>query len=210
MVYGAPLTVPGDFVPDGPQVPVQDHLRQLREKVGNLKPVPTVAHGTVKTNVPDRLLEAKFVFVRTDARKTPLQTPFTGPYAVIARNNKFFTLQMGNKQDTVSIDRLKEAIVQDDGFPVPVAQPPRRGRPPVLVPGSSSSQPRRPPTPAMTPSPPTPSPPTPAPTSSPPTPETTPSPTPLPVPVPTYAEVTTRRGRITRPPARYRTENSMS
>ena len=115
MVYGAPLTVPGDFVPDGPQVPVQDHLRQLREKVGNLRPVPTVAHGTAKTNVPDRLLKAKFVFVRTDARKTPLQTPFTGPYAVIDRNNKFFTLQMGNKQDTVSIDRLKEAIVQDDG-----------------------------------------------------------------------------------------------
>merc|ERR1739842_240584 len=163
------------------EVPVQDHLRQLREKVGNLKPVPTIAHGTAKTNVPDRLLKAKFVFVRTDARKTPLQTPFTGPYAVIDRNNKFFTLQMGNKQDTVSIDRLKEAIAQDDGFPVPVAQPPRRGRPPVLVPGSSSNQPRGPPTPAMTSPPPTPSP-TPSPT-----PETTP-PTPLPVPVPTYAE----------------------
>ena len=127
MVYGAPLTVPGDFVPDGPQVPVQDHLRQLREKVENLRPVPTIAHGTAKTNVPDRLLKAKFVFIRTDARKTPLQTPFTGPYAVIDRNDKFFTLQMGNKQDTVSIDRLKEAIVQDDGLPVPVAQPPRRG-----------------------------------------------------------------------------------
>ena len=190
MVYGAPLTVPGDFVPDGPQVPVQDHLRQLREKVENLRPVPTIAHGTAKTNVPDRLLKAKFVFIRTDARKTPLQTPFTGPYAVIDRNDKFFTLQMGNKQDTVSIDRLKEAFVQDDGFPVPVAQPPRRGRPPVLVSGSSGNQPRGPP----------------------PTPATTPPPTPdpLPVPVPTYAEVTTRRGRITRPPARYRTENSTS
>ena len=101
MVYGAPLTVPGDFILDSPQEPVEDHLRRLREKVGNLKPVSPPAHGEVKTNVPNRLLEAKFVMIRTDARRTPLQTPYTGPYAVIDRNDKFFTLQIGNKQDTV-------------------------------------------------------------------------------------------------------------
>jgi len=217
MVYGAPLTVPGDFVPDGPQVPVQDHLRQLREKVGNLKPVPTIAHGTAKTNVPDRLLNAKYVFIRTDARRTPLQTPFTGPYAVIERNDKFFTIQMGNKQDTVSIDRLKEAHVEDDGLPVPVAQPPRRGRPPLQTP-SPNDQPlpaaARPgpgspvsvPGPSLDPFPPLPIPARP----SSPTPPMPSSPTPAPTPsvsgpTPTYAEVSTRGGRRIRLPARYQT-----
>ena len=70
LVYGSTLTVPGDFVPDSaPQAPVQEHLRQLREKVGNLKPVSTSAHGAIKINVPDNLNKAKFVFVRRDGKR---------------------------------------------------------------------------------------------------------------------------------------------
>ena len=196
LVYGSTLTVPGDFVPDStPQAPDQrQHLRQLREKVGNLKPVPTSAHGTIKVNVPDVLTRAKFVFVRTDARKTPLQTPYEGPYAVINRSDKFFTLQMGTREDNVSIDRLKAAHV-DEALPVPVAQPPRRGRPPTV-----HQQPFPVPVPTM-----------PAPTPVPVPTMFTPTPVPemattatLPVPVPTYAEVTTRAGRTTRLPQRLR------
>merc|ERR1712051_255198 len=129
--------------------------------------------------------------VRTDARRTPLQTPYTGPYAVIDSNDKFFTLQMGNKQDTVSIDRLKEALVEEDGSPVPVAQPPKRGRPPLQTPSPNAADPL--PVAAglndahqSSPSP------TPTPTPSP-TPPTTPSVSGR----PTYAEVTTRGGRNT-------------
>ena len=44
MVHGSALMVPGDVVPDSAQVPVQAHLRDLREKVGNLKPIPTSTH----------------------------------------------------------------------------------------------------------------------------------------------------------------------
>jgi predicted component of type VI protein secretion system len=115
---------------------------------------------------------------------------------------------MGNRQDTVTIDRLKEALVEEDGSLVPVAQPPRRGRPPLQTPGPNA-QPANPlpvaagltgahqssPSPTPSPTPPT----TPAPTPSP-TPPTTPSVSGR----PTYAEVTTRGGRNTRLPARYR------
>ena len=113
-------------------VPVQAHLRDLCEKVGNLKPIPTSTHGTVKSNVPDRLTKAKFVFIRSDARRNPLQTPYEGPYAVVSKTDKNFTVQLGSRQDNVSIDRLKAAEV-DEQFPVPVAQPPHRGRPPGLA-----------------------------------------------------------------------------
>ena len=135
LVYGSTLAVPGDFVPKGgPQEPadVQDHLREIRERVGDLKPVPTSAHSEdrAKFNVPDNLSKAKFVFVRRHIKKSPLQTPYDGPYAVLHRSDKFFTLKVGTREDNVSIDQLKAAYTEHN-VPVQVAQPPRRGRPPV-------------------------------------------------------------------------------
>ena len=96
LVYGSPLAVPGDFFPDSPHEPVSEHLRRLHERVDTLRPTPTSAHGAdkIKTNVPDALKKAKFVFIRRDGKKTPLQTPYNGPYAVIQRSDKFYTIQM--------------------------------------------------------------------------------------------------------------------
>ena len=128
LVYGAPLTVPGDFVPDTESTPIDVHLRQLREKVGDLRPVPTSAHDHVRTNVPSVLQKAKHVFIRRDQRKSPLQTPYDGPYEVIDRTDKYFTIRIGLREDKVSIDRLKAAHL-DESLPIQVAQPPRRGRP---------------------------------------------------------------------------------
>ena len=45
LVYGSPLTVPGDFVPDGQPRPASQELQQQRQRVGDLRPVPTTAHG---------------------------------------------------------------------------------------------------------------------------------------------------------------------
>ena len=127
--YIGPLTVPGDFLPQSAAQPVQEHLRLLQEKVDNLKPIPTSAHGAGnhRTRVPTALLSAKFVFLRREARK-PLETPYVGPYEVIAKHEKYYTLQMGNRQEKVSIDHLKAAVV-DQKLPVQVAQPPNLADP---------------------------------------------------------------------------------
>ena len=174
LVFGSPLSVPGDFVPDSTPTPVSQHLQQLRERVGNLRPVATGAHGEkhIKTRVTDTLRNAKFVFVRHDAKWSPLQTPYDGPYEVLQRQDKYFTLKIGNRQDSVSIDRLKPAHMNPTE-PAQVAVPPRKGRP-----RSSRKLPR----------------------VSKPQPEVHPS---TQIDRPTYAEVTTRSGRSTKLPVRF-------
>ena len=129
MLYGSTLTVPGDFLPHSEALPISSHLRQLREWVESLKPVPTCAHGAehIKFNVPNSLSQAQYVYVRKDGKSTPLQPPYDGPYRVLERDPKHFKLQLGSRKDKVSIDRLKVAITEGE---VQVAQPPRRGRPP--------------------------------------------------------------------------------
>ena len=78
IVYGAPLTVPGDFIPKPlSKAPdrIGQHLRQLRETVRFLVPTPTSQHGSVTPLVPPALQLAKFGFIRQDGHHTPLQRP---------------------------------------------------------------------------------------------------------------------------------------
>ena len=130
MVYGQPLTIPGDMIQTGPREQVGQHLREIRAQMEDLKPTPTSAHGakTVGFHVPKALETAKYVYIRRGETKRSLQTPYTGPYAVIAREEKWFDIQVGTRTERISIDRLKVAHVAPGD--VKVAQPPLRGRPP--------------------------------------------------------------------------------
>ncbi len=128
LVYGGALTLPGDFVyvQDPPQV--KAHLQQLRETVGNFKPIPTSQHCNPRSSVPTDLMRAKFIFVRHDAVKTSLQPPYDGPYEVLEAGEKNFKIQVGNREEIISIDRLKAAHLDIDQ-PIVLAQPPKLGRP---------------------------------------------------------------------------------
>jgi hypothetical protein len=66
------------------------------------------------------------VFVREDAVISSLAPRYRGPYLVLDRQDKFFRLQIGSKQDVISVDRLKPVF---SDTPVTPAIPPRRGRP---------------------------------------------------------------------------------
>jgi hypothetical protein len=131
LVFGAPLTVPGDFVSSNtqPDTPSQ-RLRELRQTMKTFVPVPTSQHKPVSAFVPHTLKASPFVFVRHDAYKKPLQAPYTGPYKVLEQEEKNFILDIGGTPERISIDRLKPAHL-DMTYPVPLAQPPRRGRPPL-------------------------------------------------------------------------------
>jgi len=77
MVFGAPLTVPGDFLaaPSDIQDPTK-FLPALRSRVHVLATTPTSHHGTFRPSVPAELFNSQFVFVRRDAHRSPLQRPY--------------------------------------------------------------------------------------------------------------------------------------
>ena len=67
LVYGAPLTVPGDFVasPNSTASP-GTLLQTLYDKVQGFMTVPTSQHGTQASSVPPNLHSSQYVFVRRD------------------------------------------------------------------------------------------------------------------------------------------------
>lgn len=64
--------------------------------------------------------------MQQDCHRAPLDCPYSGPYRVVARSDKFFTLDLNTRVDTVSIDRLKPAFleVSQERIPAPAPPPP--------------------------------------------------------------------------------------
>uniref|UniRef100_A0A0L8HWX1 Uncharacterized protein n=1 Tax=Octopus bimaculoides TaxID=37653 RepID=A0A0L8HWX1_OCTBM len=96
MVYGAPLTVPGEFPPNAKSDPdVKRYLAQLRDSVDQLRPIPMSTHGTRRSSVPIDLRMANLMFFRRYTQRKHLQQPYDGPYEVICPGDKSFQLLIG-------------------------------------------------------------------------------------------------------------------
>ncbi|GFR93711.1 Pol polyprotein [Elysia marginata] len=88
-------------------------------------------HGLPSSSsAPQALRDVQFVFIRHDVHRGPLRRPNDGPFRVVASGDKTFRIMVGSREEVVSTDRLKAAHVDLTGH-VTVAQPPRRGRPPL-------------------------------------------------------------------------------
>ena len=149
LVYGAPVSVPGDCLSTTQQLPVRDQLQQLRETVGRFRPQQTVHHSAPRPAGPQLPPGTQFVFVRRDGHKPPLSPAYDGPFKVVSQSDKTVTVEKGLELDVVSVDRCKAACL-DEGTPM---QPPaRRGRPP-RVPQPQGVLQSQPPEPAPPPPP---------------------------------------------------------
>jgi hypothetical protein len=103
-MLGTPLQLPGQLL-TAAERPVGQFVEQLRS-APPLATRPLPSSSTVD-RVPPQLWTASHVYIRRGGVLPPLAPPYAGPYAVTARADKFFTVQIGDKEDTVSIDRLK-------------------------------------------------------------------------------------------------------
>jgi cleavage and polyadenylation specificity factor subunit 1 len=149
LVYGTSLRLPGGFFM--PQVEsdntdLNTYVTRLKSMMQTVRAAPPRHPPSLRTHVHDDLSTASYVFVRHDAVRKPLQQPYDGPYKVLRRSEKYFTLECNGKQNTVSLDRLKPAHL--DHCPpsyvtprdTPTTAPP--GNTPVSVVPVSSSHPQ--------------------------------------------------------------------
>nr|VZH99066.1 unnamed protein product [Spirometra erinaceieuropaei] len=127
LVYGTSLRLPGDYV------------GQLRSVMRNLRATPPRA-PPANSFIPPDLDKCNFVFVRHDAVRRPLQPPYNGPYKVLRRSDKDVVIDRNGKTDTVSIDRVKPAYIDDSDHsssqhcapPQTVVPPPTGDSPPPV------------------------------------------------------------------------------
>ena len=122
-VFGAQLVLPGQLLA-GPEIsPSRGFLDAMARTpaVGLRK-----AAGTAAADLPPALWAAEMVLVRRDGYKPPLSPLYAGPYKVLSRSLRFFKIQLGDRQETVSTSRLKAAVTQAG---TGAASPPKRGRP---------------------------------------------------------------------------------
>ena len=115
LVYGTTLRLPGEFFDSISSAhPVPDshtYLSRLRHTMQQLRPVPTTHHVHHKPHVTKELSSSTHVFVRKDALRKSLQPPYDGPFQVVSRSSKYFTVHVNGHDQTISLDRLKPAHI---------------------------------------------------------------------------------------------------
>jgi hypothetical protein len=72
-------------------------------------PVDTRIAKQTDIYIPKDLVQSNYVFVRVDKVRPALTPPYEGPYKVLRRLRKAFTVDVKGKPTTISIDRLKPA-----------------------------------------------------------------------------------------------------
>lgn len=65
-----------------------------------------------KSYIPKELSNCEYIWLRTDRIRRPLEAPYTGPFKVLRRFDKYFTIELCNgNESNVSIERVKPAII---------------------------------------------------------------------------------------------------
>lgn len=115
LVYGEVLRLPGDFFKSNidPNTPASEILTLLRQSFDNVKSVPASNHSNQKPFVHKDLMNTSHVWIKLQSVK-PLCPKYAGPYKVLNRKEKFFTVQIKSKAENISIDRLKPAFLENE------------------------------------------------------------------------------------------------
>lgn len=115
MVYGKTMKLPGEFFQESkrkedPGTLVSELIKQMEQ----LRSPKAEHHGNKPIFIPKDLKTTPFVFLRIDRLKKQLEPAYEGPYQVLERTEKYFTLLIKGKEVNISIDRLKPAYLLSD------------------------------------------------------------------------------------------------
>ena len=110
LVYGTTLRLPGEFFDQSTNDQMSDqttYAKQLKSVMRGLQAAPTRQPQHRQTYISMDLTACTHVFVRHDAVRKPLQPPYDGPFLVVKRSPKFYTIDYNGKPTTISLDHLK-------------------------------------------------------------------------------------------------------
>jgi len=114
-VTGSQIIIPPTPFKDSTEhLPLPEFVQKLAKQMQSLQydfSSPRHAGGVY---LPTGLTSSSHVWVRTDRVLRPLEAPYSGPYRVLQRSEKTFTIQLpSGKTDVVAIDRLKPAVLRE-------------------------------------------------------------------------------------------------
>ena len=119
-LYGTSLTLPSDIFPTDNRAIDYNVSSYTKLLTSFMKCIPaaTTRDFSSKPRINKNLMHSTHVFVRNDS-KQGLQQNYKGPFRVISRTDKFFTVDLPRGPDQISIDRLKPAYLADELFITP-------------------------------------------------------------------------------------------
>ncbi|BHF63933.1 hypothetical protein SprV_0200692900 [Sparganum proliferum] len=115
LVFGTTLRLPGEIITPtsrGADETPDNLVHRLRQFMRSLSPVPPRAPMT-ESYVEKDLDNCTHVFVRCNRVRQPLESPYEGPFRVLARNAKTFRILRSDKEHVVSVDRVKAAVAEE-------------------------------------------------------------------------------------------------
>ncbi len=134
-VFGAPIVLPNEFL-HNEEIPV-DAIKNF-SKTLHVPAVSLPRHNSsaqLPDELPGDLLSTPLVWVCRGGVILPLQPLYDGPYIVLCRGLRSFTIRVGARDKVITVSRLK-ACTAADAMP---GSPRRRGRPLGSHPGGSAA-----------------------------------------------------------------------
>nr|XP_037270419.1 uncharacterized protein LOC119162038 [Rhipicephalus microplus] len=127
LACGDPLRLPGElFSAPNSDVTSSDpanFVARLRRTMGALRPSPAARHTKPTPFVFKDLETCSHAFLCDDTVRASFQPPYSGPYKVICRDDKTFTLQNSGKD--VRVSKPSTAYSHHTSFPRRIATPAR-------------------------------------------------------------------------------------
>jgi hypothetical protein len=115
-VFGAPTVLPNEFL-QGDEVAVDSIIKNFQKTLDALAFSLPRHNSSSSLALPGellaQLLSAQLVWVRRGGAVPLLRPLYDGPYAVICRGGRSFTLQIGSWEEVVAVSRLKACTTED-------------------------------------------------------------------------------------------------
>nr|VZI44472.1 unnamed protein product [Spirometra erinaceieuropaei] len=139
LMFGVTVRLPGEMILPTLQGAVEDPtnlLHRLRQFMRTLSLVPPRSSASPSYLEKD-LATCSHVYLRCDRVRRLLKPPYDSPFRVLSRGPKTFRIQRDNREEVVSVDRLKAAVPDtppdEPCGPLPSASPHAASIPPSRI-----------------------------------------------------------------------------